>query len=350
MSALFDRGTANIIQPVTLERQLELREIPFVFKTAQSLYPQNYNDYTANILADLYKNISSYWMYTATIQLALNGSEPAWSKDGWSFVPLDLDSITTNESLSNLGASQADILGAASQTNVTFDTPAIRGRVECSQPSFQALTNFSNWLTITDLTNHTVWNKSTIPNGLQGGYQLGSAWNNGGSPGIMTPLTASQNWTECPGCTSVFVNPSSIICCSNGTSDSPDGSVAIGYWSPNSDLTSWTPRHWQSNFTAKWFYGDAYSDIKPNADQPSYSDIGLLFPTPPSVSMLNCMPVVETAHARVTVNPANGEIQSFNITNEPKIASEAFSDNYLPHNGSITLMREGYTFYNVTVR
>lgn len=349
MSAIFNQGTGTIMQPVSLGRSLEIRDIPHVFRTEQSLYPQNSNDYTATILADLYKNISSYWMYTATIQLALNGSEPAWSKDGWSFVPLDLESISANKSLAKLGASEADNLGSASQTNVTFDTPAIRGRVECSQPPMQALANMSNWLTVTDLTNHTVWNKTTIPSGLEEGFQLGSTYQNAQYPGIITPLTSSQNWTECPGCTSVYVNPSSIICCGNGTSDA-GGSVGVGYWSPNDNLQSWSPRSWQSNFTAKWFYGEAYTGIQANSDQVYTTDIGLLFPVPPSVSMLNCRPVVETADARVTVNPSNGNILSFNITSAPKESSEVFSDNYLPHNKTEILMKEGYMFYNVTLR
>lgn len=349
MSAIFDRGTGTIIQPVTLQRSLEIRDIPHVFSTSQSLYPENSNDYTATILANLYEDMSSYWMYTATIQLAMNGSEPAWSKDGWSFVPLDLGSISSNKSLSKLGASQADDLGSASQTNVTFDTPAIRGRIECSEAPLQALANVSNWLTVTDLTNHTIWNKTTIPSGVDGGYQLGSTYQNSQYPGTITPLTSGQNWTSCPGCTSVYVNPSSIICCGNGTNDE-GGSVGVGYWSPNDNLESWTPRGWQNNFTAKWLYGDAYTDIKANEDQTSTPDIGLLFPSPPSISMLNCKPIVETADARVTVDPSTGNILSFNITSTPKTTSDAFSDNYLPHNKTEVRMREGYMFYNVTLR
>ncbi|KAJ5137520.1 hypothetical protein N7526_003753 [Penicillium atrosanguineum] len=348
MSAIFDRGTGTIIQPITLDRSLEIRDIPHVFSTLQSLYPQNSNDYTATILANLYEDMSSYWMYTATIQLAMNGSEPAWSKDGWSFVPLNLDSISANKSLSKLGASQADHLGSFSQTNVTFDTPAIRGRIECSETPVQALANVSNWLTATDLTNHTIWNKTTIPSGVEGGYQLGSTHPNRQYPGTITPLTSGQNWTSCPGCTSVYVNPSSIICCGNGTKYE-GGSVGIGYWSPNDNLESWSPRGWQNNFTAKWLYGDAYTDIKANTDQTTFPDIGLLFPSPPSISMLNCKPVVETADARVTVDPSTGSILSFNITDTPKTVSDAFSDNYLPHNKTEIRMREGYMFYNVTL-
>ncbi|KAJ6020520.1 hypothetical protein N7540_006024 [Penicillium herquei] len=351
MSAVLDRGTGNILQSVTLERQLEVRDIPFVFETEQSLYPGNSNDYTAVILADLYKNISSYWMYTATIQLSLNGSQPAWSKDGWSFVPLDLSNISSSKSLSALGASSPDDATANSETNVTFETPAVRGRIQCSQPSVAVLANISNWLTITDLSNHTLYNKSTIPAGLEGGYQLGNEWDSRQYPSIITPLTSSQNWTECPGCTTVFANPSSIICCGNSTTDSREGDVGVGYWSPNDDITYWTPRTWQRNFTAKWIHGEAVTGIKANNDEAAYSisDPDLLFTEPPSLTLLNCEPVVETANSKITVNPTNGEIQSFEIISTPKTESEPWSDNFLPHNGSVTDEREGYTHYNVTL-
>lgn len=352
MSAIFDRGTGTVLRSVNLERQLEVRDIPFVYQTQQSLLPHSSNDYTAAILDDLFKNISSYWMYTATIQLTLNGSEPAWSKDGWSFVPIDLSSISSNKSLSTIGASSPDDASSNPETNVTFETPAIRGRIQCSPPSAQALANISNWLTITDISNHTIYNKSTIPAGLQGGFQLGNEYDNAQYPSQITPLTSSQNWTDCPGCTTVFANPSSITCCGNGTADSVKGEVGVGYWSPNSDIDHWTPRSWHKNFTTKWIHGDAVTGIKANNDDAgySYSDPSLLFPEPPSLALYNCEPIVETVNSKITVDPTNGEIQSFELLGTPVTASEPWSDNFLPHNGTIVKEREGVEYYNVTLR
>ncbi|KAJ5574258.1 uncharacterized protein N7459_008685 [Penicillium hispanicum] len=351
MAALFDLGTGNVIQPVTLHRQLEVRDIPFVFETEQSTYPDNLSDYSADILTDLYKNISSYWMYTATIQLALNGSEPAWSKDGWSFVPLDLRNITAAKSLSAIGASAADNVNSISQTNITFETPAIRGRIECSEPPLQVLMNISNFYTSTDLRNGTIYNMSTVPDGLLGGYQLGNVYISEDLPSSITPILPSQNWTECPGCTTAFANPSQIICCGNGSSDSHEGGAAVGYWSPNADGIYYSPRWFQKNFTAKWFYGDAVAGIK-TADTTAAEEIadpGLLFPNPPSMSLLNCEPIVETANSKITVDPSSGEIQDFDIFGTPQTVSEPWSDDFLSHSGSITDDRSGYTTYNVTL-
>ncbi|KAJ5086561.1 hypothetical protein NUU61_007868 [Penicillium alfredii] len=351
MSALFQHGPGVVTKPVTLERQLEIRDIPLVFRTGQATMRNYSNDYAGSILADFYQNLSAHWMYTATIQLTLNGSEPAWSKDGWSFVPADLSNIKPADSLPNgdVHAAQANSAAGGSQTNVSFTTTAIRARIECTQPPVDTLRNLSNWLTPTDLGNSSVWNGSTIPDDLAGGWQLGTTAQRGGLPRFITPLTPSQNWTECPGCTTMFVNPSQVVCCKNGGSSSSDPypSVAVGYWSPNSKVTRWTTRDWQHNFTAKWVHGSAVSGVRMNDDVANGHDIGLLFPRPPSLTLLNCMPLVETADAEVAVNPTNGEIQAYHITSKPEKVANAFSDNFVPRNGSFD--DGGVTYYNTTL-
>lgn len=363
MSALFDRAPGIVVKPIDLTRSIEIRDIPFVFPTEQALYPHMSNDYSANVVADLYRNLSTYWMYTAAIQLTLNGPEPAWSRDGWSFVPVKLDDIHSVVLPNDLGASKQMVDG--SHANVSFTTPALRGRIECSQYPTDVLANTSNWLLPRDLTNHTYWDSSTIPrdergNYLEGGYELGAlpTWTRHEESGYLYPLNSSQQSSSgdmggCPGCTTTFVNPSRIICCGNGSSNAWDPNVAVGYWSPNTNLSTWTPREWHQNFTAKWFYGNAVTGVT-NIDRNPYSsstiNTGILFPEPPSVSLLNCRPLVESAEADITVNAANGDIQSFNIITEPKERSEAFADNFLPHNKTQIRWRENKFVYNVTLR
>lgn len=253
----------------------------------------------------------------------------------------------------------SDLTVGGALSNVTLTTPAIRGRIECSEYPLLTLTNMSNWLTSQDLTNHTTWNVSTIPrdgegNYLEGGYRLGTEGVYANFPSVITPFDqySYTNETFCPGCTTIFANPSSIVCCTNGSSSEWDGSVAVGYWSPQADPATWTTRNWGQNFTAKWMYGNAVSGIKNNIYSLTQNqvDIDMLFPSPPSVSMLNCQPVVETADAQVTVNPANGEIQSYNITSQAITLTEAFSDNFLPHNKTYMSRETGMVYYNVTVR
>ncbi|KAJ5289933.1 uncharacterized protein N7443_010186 [Penicillium atrosanguineum] len=360
MSALFDRGPGVVSQPITFERSIEIRDIPFVFPTEQSYYPSASNDYAAVILADLYKNLSTHWMYTATIQLALNGSQPAWSKDGWSFVPTQMTNLSTINLPNDLDASDQAVDG--SQTNVSLATPAMRGRIECSEYPLDVFMNISNWLTIKDISNHTIWNTSTIPKDakgayVEGGYQLGAVapWTGTPHPSMIYPVNTSDAALSgngsCPGCTTVFVNPSQITCCENGSSSEWDPSVAVGYWSPNTNLESFSTRQWHRNFTAKWLYGNAVTGIKNNKNTlgGAYYDVDMLFPSIPSILLLDCKPIVESAEADIIVNPANGEIQSFNITSTPKELTEAFADNFLPHNQTHFSRETGQVTYNVTV-
>ncbi|KAJ5986192.1 hypothetical protein N7451_010557 [Penicillium sp. IBT 35674x] len=345
MSALFDRGPGNVTQAITFNRTLEVRDIPLVFGTSQSYYPGSSDDYAGTVLAGLYTNLSSHWMYTAAIQLTLNGSEPSWSKDGWSFVPVKLNDLDRINLPNDLDASD-ETLGGPTK-NISLTTPAVRGRIECAEYPAQTLTNLSVWLTSTDLSNHTIWNASTIPNDLEGGYQLGAVYSK--LPSAILPITSSENISTCPNCTTVFVNPAEIVCCGNGSSSAWDPSVAVGYWSPNTDPASWTVRNWQRNFTAKWIHGNAVTGIKRNTNQNGYYDADLLFPEVPSVTMMNCRPIVESAEADIIVNPANGEVQTFSITSQPTELIEAFSDNFLPHNKTRFSRETGMFYYNVTL-
>ncbi|KAJ5693135.1 hypothetical protein N7462_002558 [Penicillium macrosclerotiorum] len=333
MSALFDRGPGVVTQPLSLNNSLEIRNIPFVFPTEQSYYPDASNDYAGVILADLYKNLSTHWMYTATIQLTLNGSEPAWSKDGWNFVPVKLNPASRVALPNDLDESDEAAAGAPS--NISFSTPALRGRIECSPHPSEAFQNTSHWLTPRDLSNSTKWNTSTIPHGLTSGYQLGTSWiykkNN---PSVILPPHSVREHNHLSRLSGVW-----------------DPSVAVGYWSPNTNLSTWTTREWHRNFTAKWFYGNAVTGIKSNqfSALDPITDIDLLFPSPPSLTMLNCRPVIESASATVTVNPANGQIQSYAITKNPQERVDAFADNFLPHNGTHFNRTTGMISYNVTV-
>lgn len=350
MSALFDRGPGVVSQPVIFNRSIEIRDIPFVFQTEQAWYPGTTNDYTANVLAGLFTNLSTHWMYTATIELTLNGSQPAWSKDGWSFVPIEMTNLDSVDLPHDLDDSDLAVDG--SQSNVSFATPALRGRIECSQYPLESLTNLSRWLTPKDLSNRTYWNASTIPHGLQGGYQLGTQGLYSYSPAVIMPYGNFHNQSYCPGCTTVFVNPSGLKCCTNSSSDTWDGDVSIGYWSPQTNPASWTTRDWHQNFTAKWFYGNAVTGIKNNIGRATMieDNIDMLFPSVPSLTMMNCRPLVESADADITVNPHNGEILAFNITSTPKKLPEAFSDNFLPHNKTHFSRETAMVYYNVTVR
>lgn len=352
MSALFERESGNIGQTLTLQRGLEIRRIPFLFETRQSVINDKPDEYAARIVGDLFQNLSTHWMYTASNQLILDGSQPAWSKDGWSFVPLDLRNATTSLSSVGKNDSASSALGRnlnqhsathASPFNVSFITPAIRGRIECSSYGAEDFLNLSSWLSPWKLGP----NDTVVPEGVSG-LELGARWgNNRDFPSMFFPPEPGRNWTNCERCTSLYVNPSQIICC--GNSSSSPSTVAVGYWSPNGSPYTWTPRTWQHNFTAKWFTGSA----TPVTLTRGFSDPmqRLVFSQPPNTVVLNCMPLVESANARVTVNPSTGDIQAFDILDEPEILDDAFSDNFLIHNGTHRDPDDlGYLVFNATLR
>ncbi|KAK1146420.1 hypothetical protein N8T08_003207 [Aspergillus melleus] len=351
MSALFERESGNIAQTLNFQRGLEIRRIPFLFETRQSEINHEPDEYAARIVGDLFQNLSTHWMYTASNQLILNGSQPAWSKDGWSFVPLDLSNATT--SLSSVGKNASgSALGRnlnqhsathASPFNVSFITPAIRGRIECSSDDAKGLVNLSSWMSL--------WNPgpndTVVPEGVSG-FELGAPYGNRDFPSMIFPPEPGRNWTNCERCTSIYVNPSQIICCGNSTSSPPNSTVAVGYWSPNLSPYTWTPRTWQHNFTAKWFTGTATSvTLTQGISDPMER---LVFSQPPNTVVMNCMPLVESASARVTVNPTTGDIQAFSILDRPKTMDDAFSDNFLIHNGTHRDPEElGYLVFNTTI-
>ncbi|EAW15029.1 DUF3433 domain-containing protein [Aspergillus clavatus NRRL 1] len=345
MSALFERSPGDITEFVTLSRQLEVRQIPLVFETMENAGAQFLNDYASQVIQNLYRNLSSHWMYSAPIQLALNGSQPAWSQEGWNFVPVDLSSISTSSPLLASNALDQENVPVAPAVNVSLQTPALRGRIECSP--FSDLLNLSSWLSIDDLSNRTIWDSSTTPKDVKIGYELGALRRTPGIPNMMYSASAIQNRSTCLGCTSVFANPSQIICCGN-SSDPVGSNVAVGYWSPNAG-DSWSARSWQHNFTTKWISGRAKGGVHRISRYGEDREDHLVFMSVPSITAMNCNPIVESANAEVLVNPITGEIQSYKILDEPQMESSAFSDVFLPHAGGFVNRSTGLMVYNATV-
>ncbi|KAB8232676.1 DUF3433 domain-containing protein [Aspergillus alliaceus] len=341
MSALFQHETGVITETQMLERSLEVRQIPHIF-TAVEYTVRDASNFVASVIGQLHGNLTSHWIYTAANQLTLNGSEPAWSKDGWSFVPVDL----RNVSFSLPGGTESNHQGGFSQNsriNVSFSTPAIRGRIECSP--YEGLSNLSSWLTVTDVSNSSLWTMNPSTGNIKTAYQLGVGFKyNSGLPSMMFPLEPSRNFTNCERCTSIFANPSSVTCCGNGTSLEADPMAAIGYWSPNSNPASWNPRTWQRNITTKWIHGHARVAVEHDV---SSSSPHLLFTDIPSIAAMNCMPLVETASAEVTVDPTTGGVRAFSITDEPQTADNAFSDSFLAHRTSNRV--QATVTYNATI-
>ncbi|OJD31470.1 uncharacterized protein BKCO1_4800063 [Diplodia corticola] len=303
MSALFQRSQAIQTTASILERDLEIRDIPLVYKMF-SQQAWNSDLTPISVLANIYTHLTTNWLYSATLQLTLGARQPPWSRDGWSFVPLVTDHLAGFSATTGSGASFFQPV-----VNVTVQTPAIRARLECNQ--YGGLDNYSSWLTQWDMTNSSVWNQSTIPKDIVTGYELGAG----------ADKTAFFN-------TSFFTNPSKVQCYSNETGY-PSGNLAFGYWSSDDGVEADPYDH--MNISIKWIYGHGVAGCRMNDEEPSYAygmptRNRLIFTDVPAIAAVCCAPIIETAEAKVRVNSGTGEVQFFSILSEPKVNNEAWSD------------------------
>ncbi|KAF2465767.1 uncharacterized protein BDR25DRAFT_161827, partial [Lindgomyces ingoldianus] len=342
MSALFERDTSAFVQSIILNRTIGLRQIPYIQTEDVRNVPGQ--TYANNILKDLFTNLTTNWMYGAVIHMTLNGSEPAWSHEGWSFVPIDLAGVTNDHPKQHLGYQTNDekLAASISPVNVTVSTPAIRGRVECTP--VEEARDHSSWLNTEDLTKDP-W--VSIRTELTTGYSL--------KP-IMFPNREYN--------TSVLTSKTWVQCCNNDTTKDKDLAVpvSIGYWSTN-DPESYphVNQTWPRNFTAKWIRGQARHYYIPSEDGTEFqitwkrdesngmphNSPFLIFTSLPSIQILNCVPIIETANAEVVVAQKSGRIQSYNILDTPKSAPEAWFDAFVVHN--VTDPSESKPFSNDTV-
>ena len=353
MSALWQRDYGIMQSSIKAPRQLELRKIPFV--TQGQIEPTVHGQaYQGNVLRSLYTDLQTNWLYGASIQLSLNGTEPAWSSDGWSFVPLDLTSVR-NSTIQNYGSSpsQSGLSGTSEAgTNVTMSTQGIRARLECSP--YKSLTNTSNWLRKQHLRNSSVWNVTANPQGLATGYELGCGVPDTLELGYAMPtiniFPNNTNPDTCGGSwyTSFFANPSRLVCCVNDTSSTP-GPASIGYWSANlpyQEVDLWSFPEWPYNFTVKWIHGSQMEEYHQVNDSLTAH---LIFSQKPDMTALNCLPVIERANASVMVDHVTGRVQSFNITDDPQPDPNAWSHVFRTWTNSDASPNEGL-YINVTTR
>ena len=316
MSAIWQKNLKEFQTVQLLSAQLEPRDVPEVFGA-----PMKTNLMHDYLLSWEFGDPFTNWLKGAVIQTAYNGSQPVWSLDGWSFAPVNLSSIskTLEHPSANMTASRK--IGSLNLTNsdavlrtnisVTLQTPAVRGRIECS--SYETLSNSSSWSKSWNLRDQSFWNVSSNPKEPARGYELLS----------VISLSPQMN-------TSTFADSARIMCCANGTNKEPNLS-SVGYWSINSiGLTE--DSHYSLgvaayNFTVKWIVGRPIHQQFLDLDDKSH----FIWQEQPSIAALNCQPIVETAEACVKIDVISGDVQSFSIITSPKVATSAWSDNYEAH-------------------
>ncbi|KIW10142.1 hypothetical protein PV08_11103 [Exophiala spinifera] len=334
MSALWQRADGSRPGDLTLARDFEPRTQPFVYTFAGTTAMGAGDINGQEIISSFYGNLSTNWLYSAALQLAYNGSEPPWSSDGWSFVPVNLSSISDSSVYKTTpSANDRDDTSAAASTttkavNVTVTTPALRGVLDCSTVTQSS--NLSGWTTQWDLTDGMIWNVSRNPTVLQRGYEVNSGFNLAPKIDDSTTPILSQYRT--------------LLCCRNLSSpDGDSGASALGYWSNNYEGTlaydfdsSYVT--YPRNFTMKWIRGttarnwylmnETYSGYYTG----EYDDFRhLIWTREPQISALNCRPRVEWSNASVTVDRGTGRVYKYKIVDAVQDLPQAFSDAYLEH-------------------
>lgn len=368
MSSLWTREPGELLSTAQVLAELELRHVPRI-EPGRLRQSTGASDPATFPLWQAFGDTGTSWMSTATVQLSLNGTEPSWSSDGWSFLPRDLSALSVSEAQQQRCANDTTCLSAQS-VNVTMRTSAVRARLQCTPYDFLDKTTL--WLTEWDLTDKAYWNVSENPRTIDHGYELGYAtYNNSG--GCDTALLLdkhekllsnadSYDGSWLPGAmTPFFVDNDRLICCQNGSSDNQIHSASIGYWSPNIRCgTLFTYPYisdtWPNNFTIKWIRGRPVEGYRRNTTNPSYTahsdeDMRLIWAEQPQMAAMNCLPTIESANASVTVEAPSGRVISFRVLDEPRPHAAAWSDSFAVHQyyPSSDLEHNMYGGANITV-
>jgi hypothetical protein len=296
MSALFEREIGLISQSVEIERNLELCQIPHLRQISTSYPPRTHRswglDYVEDMLSELYGNLSTKRMYSAIIDASLNGLSPSWTKNDWSFTPLNLSTLTSIQSVQDGDASELG--GAAmlnSPVNLTMTTPAIRGRLECTP--FPEVSNTSTWLEKYNATEFP------IP----------------GSRGNASTLYLLSDYEVMGSASAAPLPPGGgvcVSCCFNQTDAEQINDyampVAVGYWTQAVSAEIDTLSGWNGNLTAKWIHGSGgFAPLQSGVDKK------LFFLEPQKQQFLNCMPIIEIAEAQVTVEKETGRVLEYSM-------------------------------------
>jgi hypothetical protein len=148
ISALFEREQGTMAHSLVVPRLFEPQQIPYI---TQDVYPRAVphaeSVVPGHIMAGMFADAQTNWMYSATIQLKRDGFESPWSKDSCSFLAVSLPELPRSSNASyvqDTGSVTPGSLQPFTATNLTITTTATRARLECG--NIPQIGNTSNWL------------------------------------------------------------------------------------------------------------------------------------------------------------------------------------------------------------
>ncbi|KAI4641480.1 uncharacterized protein J4E79_011687 [Alternaria viburni] len=311
MSALFDSGNGVLTTSSEMPVALELRSVPFVQQISvnrdQPTWLFNYTIDEKSFSSDLgdlvwenLQSLSKDWMYTAIIHTALEGPKPVWSQDDWSFMPVSsgVESFASAEIKSPAGR------GNRSVESLRVQTSAIRARLECSAVEWPR--NTSLWL----LSHNDGYGRNIT--GLDNYFTIARVVDD----------RNSTTWLSTQG----SIPP----CCANLTGNATYNPAAVAYWTENWQEVSGPEdsRDYRTsgNFTVKWIRGPGKIERFLTSMRRKPDVYMFVFPEPPAIQALNCMPIFESSQAVVTVEPKTGVVQHYRLLDVPVREDVAWSD------------------------
>jgi len=334
MSALWTREAITKVLTSTISQQLEVRTVPFVYSMPDYVSVFGYDPTKALVQESVYGTFLTSWLYEAVLELTEQSVSPPWSKDSYSFVPVDIASTKPTAS-TILG--KDDILDAT--YNVTVHTSALRARLGCRQ--LDIVRNQSSWLTkyqlnetaIDPLYNTSIWDGYHVPTNITIAYEIEAYF-----------TTSRKNnygqFRHVPMGSGFYV----FDCCSNLTANGP-GLAAVGYWGPGKDEA----------ISVKWIVGQPLDPLvfDPLISQhPNDStNVQWLWPEAPQLQALDCTPHIESADATVTLDAATEKVYNYTIDSKFSNVSSAWQDQYVVRSpGSLNRTAGGaYHVVNQTI-
>ncbi|KAI4939211.1 uncharacterized protein J4E92_000495 [Alternaria infectoria] len=290
------------------------------------------------------------WLNHALDEILLEAPQLAWTKDEWTFTPLDmqeLPNVTVSSKSCSGSGRHTSPNSIASPANASFITSAIRSRLECSPIAVPD----SGWL---DQAADVFPNRTN--EALQGFA-------------LPTTLFDGESYN-----TSVFSARRRLSCCTNGTD--PGQQAVVAYWSSNSSMIERVDPNffiqectyeqltngnctsanapsdslsedgpedvivqgsWYRNFTIKWIVGPGVtakiSGANPAAN-PKVQQISapygsadeelLYFTEEPKMAIMDCIMVIENTSASVTVARSSGNVLDYSLVADPQPALDAW--------------------------
>ncbi|KAI4723658.1 hypothetical protein E4T48_00056 [Aureobasidium sp. EXF-10727] len=310
ISALWTLEIKNLDRSISISRQFEMRQVPRIDEYTLPYHAPDYADVQRYyVLSSIYSSSLQSWLYSATLELTQQASTPSWSKDTWSFVPIDTRNLSFNDA-SIKGISAAALSQAQ---NMTLETLAVRARLDCRPQTY--VTNTSSWVEEINFKNRTMWNVTNKPPNLDHGYILKGPANMGSGSEYLT-------------------------CCGNQTNGT-FGTAAVGYWSNldysdssiNSEDETWS--YDQMSMTSKWIVGRPLDMLYQPYPNTTSNPALWIWLEKPQIAAITCTTIIEKANASIEFATDTGVVYDYKILDLPVNATEAWLDKYISHNTSI---------------